>query len=367
MSVSRLIVPSAVTDELSSRMLMPPEPEYFWANIQYGAVVNAQLRAGGAISVGLRTFAGAGNPMPDSLGNPGNLNPAGVLSEAINVEQHKVGLGSTIKMNRTVFLDTVYTEASRDITRKTIGTTAVDLTQESVSITIKRAGGPYNTVASAVGPTVIEEFDLQMTTENLVAKVEGHLRRDRMKYSDTVLATKVINAAPSTAYVYPGDPNFSYTTDVAAFLSQNDRAFDLETVYRAVELALTNKIPTFGNGRYAMVLTPRQERQLKTNSRYEKAIQFHADKSPIYQNYIGSIGRCDIFVSQTNPTTTTGSITVQQGVLFGPGLIGYVLAKECQIQPDDNTNFGQRVMLVWQCDEGSEILDNRFALSLRSN
>lgn len=354
-------------DGLSDKIRMPPEPGYFWATLQYGAVVSAQLRAVGPINVGLRSFTGSGTATPDSVGSPADLNPAGLLAEAISVELHKVGLGSTIKMNRTVYSDTTYTEASRDITRRAIGTVAVDISGESTAITIKRAGGPYSLVAAAVGPHIIEEFDLQMTTENLVQRVGNHLTRDRVKYSDTVLAAKVTAAAPSTAYVYPGDPDLTLSADSLAFLAQGDRAMDLETIFRAEQVAIDNKIPTFSNGRYAMVLSPRQIRQIKTNNRYESMVQFHQDKSPIFQRSLGTIGMTDLFMSQSNPTTTTSSITVQRGVLFGPGLIGYVLAKECSVQPDDNTNFGQRVALVWQCDEGSEILDNRFVISIRSN
>lgn len=367
MSISRLTLPSSFVDKLSDRMLMPPEPNYFWGNALYGAVMEADIKAmGGSIGVGRRDFSGSGPNAVGVAANPADLNPAGALSEAIAVERHAVGTGSTVKMNRTVFSDTTYTEASRRITRATIGTTAVDLAQEQVAITIERFGGPYT--GSAVGPHVIESFDLDMSVEDLVAKVEKHLRRDRMKFVDSVLGTKACGAAPSTAYVYPGDPNFALSADNSAFLTQGDRPMDLETLIRAEQLALDNKIPTFSNGRYAAVLSPRQVRQIKTNARYQQLVAFHPDKSPIYQKYIGTIGMTDIFVSQTNPTATANStITVQTGVLFGPGLIGYAIAKGCRAEPDDNTNFGQRVMVVWQADEGYVVLDNRFAVSLRSD
>lgn len=366
MSLSRLTLPSAFLDKLSDRMLMPPEPQYFWANLIYGAAMESQLRASGTFSVNGRTFSGSGRPTPGSEASPADLNPAGLLSEAVAVERFKVGQGSTVKMNRTVYSDTTYTEASRRVTRATIGTTATDLNGEQVAITIERYAGPYN--GSSVGPHIIESFDLDKSEEDLLNKAQNHLGRDRTKFIDSVVAIKVIDAAPSTAYVYPGDPTLALSTDNSAFLSQGDRPMDYETLIRAEEVAINNKIPTFANGRYAAVISAKQARQLRTNARFEKMVQFMPEKNPIFQRYIGTISMTDVFVGQTNTTATANStITVQKGVLFGPGVLGYAVANGCHAEVGDDSNFGQRLMIIWAADEGFQVLDNRFAVSLRSD
>jgi hypothetical protein len=371
MSLSRLTLPQAFLDKLSDKILLPPEPDYFYANLIFGAVAESELKASGAVSVGNRSFAGSGATTPDVQAMPGGLNPAGLLSEAVSVERFAVGQGSTVKMNRTVYSDTTYTEASRRVTRATIGTTAVDLTGEQVALTIERFAGPYSSGASAVGPHVIEDFDLDKANDDLIDKVQKHLRRDRMKFVDSVVALKLLTApaAATTSYCYPGDPNLTLSSDDSAFLSAGDRSWDLESCFRAEQMALDAKIPTFANGRYCAVISPKQQRQMKTNSRYEKMVQFHTDKNPIYSKYIGTIGMTDFFVSQTNPTATANStITVQRGVLFGPGVLAYGIgSKGLRVQPSDDTNFGQRVSLLWMADEGFQVLDNRFAISLRSD
>lgn len=370
MSISRLTLPSAFQDKVSEKILMPPEPGYFWGQLLYLAALEAELAAaGGAIQVGARSFAGGGAGMPDLAAarmDP-NAGRDPIRAEAINVERFAVRQGQTVKMNRTVFSDTTYTEASRRVTRATIGTTGVDLTGEQVELTIDRFAGPYT--GSAVGPHIIESFDLDRASEDLVDKVGKHLKRDRDKFCDSVVGTKALGApSSSTAYVYPGDPNLSLTADDSAFLTQGDRPMDLETLIRAEEVAKNNKIPTFANGRYVGVISPKQERQVKTNSRFEKMSKDYREKNPLFGLYLGTIGMVDYFVSQTNATATANStITVQRGVVFGPGFLGYGIAKGCRVEPDDNTNFGQRVMVVWQADEGYVCLDNRFGVSLRSD
>ncbi len=369
MSINRLTLPSAFQDKLSEKILMPPEPTYFWANLLFLAEMEAELKAaGGSLATAGRTFSGSGIKMSDQLSTvDANAGRDVARADAFSIEKFAVGAGSTVKMNRTVFSDTTYTEASRLITRATLGTAGVDLTGEQVELTIQRYGGPYT--GSAVGPHIIESFDLERASEDLVDKVAKHLRRDRNKFVDTVVAARAIGAPVSTtSYVYPGDPNMALTTDNAAFLSQGDRPLDLESLIRGEEIVLTLKIPTFSNGRYAAAITPKQARQVKTNSRFQDLASNFKEKNPLFENYIGTLGMVDYFVSQTNPTATANStITVQRGVIFGPGLLAYGIGKACHVEPGDDTNFGQRVSVMWQADEGYNVLDNRLAVSLRSD
>jgi hypothetical protein len=356
----------------SVRMLLPPEPQYFWANLLFQAVGAAEL-AKGAGPVGFlpgQALPNTGAPIPDFNQNAPDLNatdPAYV--DLITVEDFQAQPGHTVKMNRIVFADTTYTQASRRVQRSTIGTTAADMSGEQVSVTIDRYSGPLIAASGAVGPYVIEEYDARrMPIHSLAQRVGVHMRRDRFKFVDSVLGTLACTAPGTARYVYPGDTNNTLTTDNSAFLAQGDRPVDVESVLRAEQVALSNNIPTFANGRYLLVITPIQARQLQTSSKWLATMKNFKEKNPVFQHYLGTVGMTDIFVSNTNPTATANStITVQVGVLLGPGALAFAMAMPCQVREDAATNYGQRIPCVWLADEGYEVLDNRFAVSLRSD
>lgn len=372
MTIGRLTLASEFYDMTSPKMLLPPEPQYFWANLLFAGMSAAELRKGAGAPFG--TFAGrqvptSGADVPDIMRLDANWGAPGIASEAIVVEDFQSQPGHTVRMNRMVFADTTYTETSRDVTRATIGTTGVDVSGEQVEMTIKRYAGPLIAAAGAVGPHIIEEFDAKrLPVHDLSARVSVHLRRDRMKFVDSVLATKYCTSASSARYAIPGDFSNALTTDNSAFVTQGDRPMDVETIIRAEQIAITNSIPTFSNGRYACVLSPIQYRQLRTSSQWNKQSVFDPTKNVLSSRYVGTISNTDVFVSSTNTTTTANStITVQLGVLMGPGAVGYAMAMPCEVRPDDATNYGQRIAVVWMADEAFATLDNRFLVSLRSD
>ena len=53
--------------------------------------------------------------------------------------------------------------------------------------------------------------------------------------------------------------------------------------------------------------------------------------------------------------------------MFGPGLLGYGLAKPCGVVAADNTNYGRRVNVIWTAWEGLATFDDRFAVLVRSD
>jgi len=334
----------------------------------------AELRKGEGTPYG--TYAGrqipsSGADVPDLMQLDADFGRGPISSEALVTENFASQPGHTVRMNRMVFADTTYTEASRNITRATVSTTGVDIGGEQVELTIQRYSGPLIAAGGAVGPHIIEEFDAKrLPVHDLSARVGAHLRRDRMKFVDSVVGNKYLVAAASSArYVYPGDPNNALSTDNSAFIAQGDRPMDLETLIRAEERAVTASIPVFtSTGRYAMVLSPRQSRQITTSAAWQRASKTILDKNPLTSQYVGTVGKTDVFTSSTNPTATANStITVQLGALFGPGAVGYANAMPCEVRPDDATNFGQRISVVWMADEAFQVMDNRFVVSVRSN
>ena len=67
------------------------------------------------------------------------------------------------------------------------------------------------------------------------------------------------------------------------------------------------------------------------------------------------------------PDHLTGGITVQRGVVFGPGFLGYAIAEGCHVATADDTDYGRRVKIIWQAIERMEILDARLGVVVRSD
>ena len=374
--LSRITLPSEFQDVADTRLLMQPEPGYFWARLAAVAQEGAELmRSMSPLGPNeSRKLMTQGAEVPDFSSMQLDLDPEALASlaqysSALVTDFFKgVAPKQVVNINRPVFADTTYTEASRDVTRATISSTTQQVSGEQVSITIRQFSGPYNNAGSAVQPYGIEGFDARYSLHDFSQLIDFHLARDRKKFLDRVIGLRFVQGAPTTNYVYPQDPNGTLASDDTAFLTQGDRTCDVPAVNRATRKLKELGIPTFPNGRYMGVLTTKQTEDLRNSQSFQRLVRYFPQKNPIFAAYIGTIGECDLFESTTNPTATANStITVQQGVFFGPGAVAYAVADPCHVECDDNTNFGRRVGVIWLADEGFETIDNRFLVSLRSD
>ena len=355
-TVSRLTLPSEFTNPVNAALLTQPQPQFIYAMLVYQANAAAELKQG-VTSVGpnaSRQFSGSGFVVPDlgamqlDLTDPEQRASVMLRGEAIKTDLFPNATPSeVVRLLRPNFVDSTYTEASRRTTRATISTTAQNiLGMDAVQLQIDEFSGPYNNAGTAVQPLGLEGFDLNMSpTHNLVQLAMLNLRRDRSKTLDSIISTKIFNAIQTSNYVYPGDPDSALSTDNSAFLSQGDRPADVESVQRSAEVL-----------------------KIRTSNAWQRIARYFPEKNPLFTNYIGTIDNVDIFESATNPTATANStITVQLGVVFGPGLLGYAMAKPCEVLAADDTNYGRRVNVIWSAWEGSAIFDDRFAVALRSD
>lgn len=374
--LSRVTLPSEFQDVADARLLVQPEPGYFWARLASVAQEGAELvRVMNPLGPNeSRKLMTSGADVPDFSKMQLDLDPEALASMA----QYSSALVSdffkgakpkqVVNINRPVFTDTTYTESSRDVTRATISSSTQQISGEQVSITIKQFSGPYNNTATAVQPYGIEGFDAKYSLHDFSQLIDFHLGRDRKKFLDSVIGNRFVTGAPSTNYVYPGDPAGALSTDNSAFLTQGDRTCDVPALNRATRKLKELGIPTFPNGRYMGVLSTKQTEDIRNSQSFQRQVRYFGQKNPIFAAYIGTIGELDLFESTTNPTATANStITVQLGVVFGPGAVAYAVADPCHVECDDNTNFGRRLGVLWIADEGFETIDNRFLVSLRSD
>lgn len=346
-------------------MLTQPEPQYLWATIVYGAASAAELKADG-IQLGGR------GPLPSSGGAIISLQEqqlslaASPLASAVMVvnELGMKGVGHTIKLNRMAFLGGTFTEASRTIAQSTsISTTPLDLpAQEQASITIKRVAGPYSTVASAVAPIGIDRADAGRAVHDLAAYVSENLKRDRMKYLDTVIGALFDGA--STNIVRAG----GLTAD-ASFPTSGSQPFDLDMCLRGEEVLSNANIPRFADGTYMLVISPTQMRQLRTDPDFQNQAKEDVGFNIVTGMKATRIGDgIRVMVSNTlvTDTTTVSGQTIYRGVMFGPQAVAFGIDGACRVASANEDNYGETAKVIWLAYEGSALIDQRFLCSMRS-
>jgi len=377
--ISRATLPAEFFDRTSSMMLIQPEPQYLYAQMVFAADLQAELRAnpdGLSLMPGRGISGGDGAVVKPFAENQLQLvDSTRIVGEAIAVsgELAKGNVGHTIRMNRPVFANTTYSAASRLVsTGSTISTTPISLTAEQVSITIQRFAGPYDQSNSRVAPYAIDRFDAQRSVHDLVATVGVQLQRDRMKYLDSVYAA-IFDSPVTSNIIFPGDPtNALAGSDSSAFPSATNgyRPLDAESIFRAEQKMADNYIPRFSSGKYLLVVSPQQARQLRTDPAFQRMSVFQPDNSPLKQSYVGTLGLVDIYQSSTNTvdTSTVSGVSINHGIMFGPGYIGRVKDGEgCRVMDSTDDNYGETPKVIWLAYEGQSLLDNRFVVSIHSN
>jgi hypothetical protein len=373
MTIGRVSLPNEFFDRTSAKMLRQPEPQYLYARLLYMAAGQAELRRGGQLGISAeRAVGGMGAPVM-SLEEMQLMLSDEIRAEAIVVSDELAPgkVGHTIRFNRPVFSGGGYTEAARRVsTGQSVSTVPVDLTQEQVALTISRFAGPYDSTNTRTAPRAVDRFDSEHAMHSLADIVGVDLARDRAKWVDTVLGG-YFDTVPSTSIVFPGDSTFSLSADSSAFATNvnGSRPFDAETVFRAEQKLSDLNIPRFGNGRYMMILTPQQARQLRSDPAFQREAVFEGDMNPLKNSYIKTLGGIELYYSSTNvvDTSTVSGVSIQHGVAFGPGHIGYASAGPCRIASSTDDNYGETAKVIWLAYEGFAVLDNRMAVSVHSN
>lgn len=364
--VSRVTLPSEFFDITSAMMLVQPEPQYLYARLAFMSRAAAELAASeGANLGGSRAAVGQGAAPLDletqmlTLANA----PQAAAINGIG-ELERAGIGHTVRMNRPLFTDSTYTEASRKvIASASISTTPIDLAAEQVSITVYRVAGPYDNGNTRVAPYAVDRLDAQRSVHSLAGTVGLHLQRDRMKYVDFVFRTRFDSGS---SRVRPGGA----ATDAAAFVANGDRPMDLDTLYRAEQALLEANIPRFANGVYMTILSPQQMRQLRSDPDFNRqAIFKDGDLNPLASSFIGRVGQVELYVSNTyvTDTATVSGVTIHHGAMFGPGAVGYGVAEACHVSYSNDDNYGETAKVVWLAYEGHELLDNRFIVNINTD
>ncbi len=344
----------------SDMLLVQPEPQYLYAQMFLGAL-GASLTVPGEMGLPGRAVGGAGGAY--SAEDRDTLNLATALpSQIIAAEIDFNGKpGNTIRINRPVFANTTYTEASRRIgTATTISTTPITVSSQQTNLTLYRYGGPYDSVNSRVAPYGISAFDANMGVHKAASIHGTHFKRDFHKFID---ATQVSLLDLASTAVYP--EGMSAVNDATVAGSFPFTFEQLCRVERDMDIA---NLPTFGDGFRALVLTPTQINQLRQDEKYRQSSVFMTQYSVLFPNYVGSVGRFHIFKSNSlTVTNNSSSVPIHYGHAIAPGVLLAGMGRPPRVCASTNDNYGEDVLSIWLADLAFGIANNTLCISVRSS
>ena len=362
--IGRATLPQEFFDITSAQLLMQPEPQYLHAKLIKGAL-NSELDAGGPVGLAI-----PGRPYGDSGAAYANLEAGRLmLSDPIYgsavkvvVELGKDQVGHTVRINRPVYANTTYTQASRRVAvGATISTTPITVSSEQVSITLERFAGPYDQTNSRVAPYAIERFDANKAIHSMAAVKEAHLKRD---FDRTIDAFGVLLFDAAATNVFPEGMTANNDSVVAG-----DFPMDYATLRSAQTTLQEANIPPFANGNYMAILTPQQCEQLDRDPEYQRLARYSDALNPLMKtSYVKTVSNVDVFRSNTlTQTANSSSIAIHHAQMFGPGMVGVGAGGPPRVATSTDDMYGEQSKVIWLWYAGLVVLDNRFGVSIRTS
>lgn len=363
MFINRSTIPQDFYDVVNPGLLRQPIPQFLFATL-FKSALGVTLKMNGFGISPERSIYTQGAPVTQNeydrliLSDP-------VYTEALTVVRD-LGQqpGHLVKMNRPVYLNTKYGFSDRTIAEgQKVSTSPIAAKMEQAEIKIATFAGPYDMDTGQVRPYAVTELSASMSVHDMASLVLQNLKYDYDNFLDHALiglldsTTNVLYAGKMTSDNDAGSPD-AYEASVSDVLNQE--------TYLA-----SNNIPTFSNGQYVAVYSPRQIMSIQKDPDYQRMASFHAQINPILQpNYIARIGKVDIFRSTTLPIVTNSNpnpTKIYRGYMFGPGAIGVGLgAKMPEVRFSTDDNYALQNMVIWVMFGGFSLLDQRFVVAFHS-
>lgn len=364
--IDRASIPEEFYDLTSAILLVQPDPQYLHAQLfkqALGAQMNVASMGGMGLQVGTRPIQSSGaaytGPLYDRLSL---ASPDPVYSQAMQiVPDFTKQIGHTVRINRPKFGSGGFTLASREvISGASISTTAIDLSSEQVTLTLKRYAGPYDAVNGNVAPFAVDKLDASRSVHQMSTLVGKHLQRDLDKWLDSVFVA--LTSSGNTTLWPQG-----FSSDNGSSV-QGDMPGDADLLFRAEETLKNTSIPRFANGRYMAIISPTFSRQLKSDPQFLTMAKYFPQTNPIYQTYQGTLGGIDIFESTTLQTTVNGnSVNVTTSMVMGPNMVGGAVGRLPEVMPNTQDNYGEQALLIWLAYFAFGVLDQRMGVQLHTS
>lgn len=344
----------------SDQLLIQPEPQYLYAQILLGAF-GISLTPPDQLGLAGREVSGVGANYTAADADRLRLsNP--MFSDVIATKIDFNGQpGSTVNINRPVFANTTYTEASRRIqVGSTISTTPVAMTGQQTQLTLFNYGGPYDATQAAVAPYAINAFDANMGVHNQVRIFGTQIVRDFHKFLDAV-EVSLLDLAANVDYP-DGMSADNDPTQTGSF------PFTYEQLSRVETNMDNSNLPTFPDGFRALVLTPTQVNQLRADDQYQRAAQFFPQYNILFPQYVASVNKFHVFKSTTlSVKANSSSININYGHAIAPGALLGGMGRRPEVIPNTNDNYRQTILAIWNGDLAFGLANNTLVRSVRSS
>lgn len=362
-STSRASLPQEFFDITSDMLLVQPEPQYLYAKL-WKASIGAELSMGGSLGMPVagRQYGTDGAAYcsvdMDRLILDSPL-ATGVIKSVVELGK---GPGHMVRMNRPVFPNTTYTQASREVASgASISTTGISVASEQASITVKRFAGPYDQANTRVAPYAIERFDSKVALHKMLDIHGKNMKRDFDKFIDSVMVALLDSA---TTTVRPTGMTADNDSSVAG-----DFPMDWNTIARTAKTMDEANLPTFPDGKRLLVVTPQQKQQLSDDSQFGRYSEFHASMNPIFGgSYYKTAGDFHVFVCNTLTTTAnSNSIAIHRGHAIAPGVLGSGVGEMPRVAYASDDNYGETAKVIWLLYAGFALLDSRFVVKVATS
>jgi len=278
-----------------------------------------------------------------------------VLQQVIPQAPSTIDAGAkTVTFNQPDLPSGTYTEAARRLTEGTAITAASKaITMSTKTLTFREYGGPD--VAGTVTPFGLTEKLLKMAKHDMIPIVGTFMRRDRNKWMDAVIRNDLL----TTTVVETADGS----AEGAIAAGQVASAAWLRRMNKTMK---DNLVPTFPNGRHKLIISTKDERDLKNDDEINKAFREFAQANPIIvSGQLGFYEGFDFFVDTLMPTAAVGAagaVTGYQSLAFGPYHEGHGVIMEPSIRYADDTDFQRQIRLLWVSLEAWGLLYGDYVL-----
>jgi hypothetical protein len=357
---SRVEVPQEFYDRVSDQLLLAPDHQYVYADLIL-STLGVNLALPDMVGLPGRDVMGQGAPYATAEAGRLILETDPITQDLIAVDHNFKGeTGDSVRFNRPLYTDWSVAEADRRLRPgQTISTTGIDVGSEQAVMTLHRYAGPYSSAtagAGAIGPVVIEKFDLERGVHNLVQLKGMHLRRDFHRF---VNARGVDVGDSASTTVRPVG-----MTDDNTATAKGEFTLDHETCIRTAQSMDDAKLPTLGDGKRLLVVTPQGLAQLNQDPSFVNAAKEESRLNPLMHRYTSMravLPEWYVFVSTTLTTTANNSsINIHTAHAWAPGAMGVGMGSAPRVAASSNDNYGESIPIVWIAYMAFACLDSRF-------
>jgi hypothetical protein len=371
--VARASLGAEFEDRTSPKLLVQPEPQYLYAQLWMMALNASLQRESGSLGWRPPEIGSGGAPYPNADVDRLIFEDPIYRDTFINVTE-LTGKAQTVRINRPLFTNTTYTQASREVANGAlISTTPINVGSEQVSITTKRWGGPYDQVNGNVAPYGVDRFDASKSIHSTAELVGTQLKRDFDKTIDTFIGAYLgLGATSVYANGYTATTSFygGATSGGLNAAGYGEAPMSLALLNYVERLMTAANLPRFADGTYAVVIPPLGIQELKDDPNWLKQSEFHPPTNPLLaKSYYRNFGRLSLFQSTSLPTTNNGTAvqTVYQAQAFAPGVLGSGISDMPRVAKSSADNYGEWALIIWLAYIGFSLLDSRFVYPIYFN